>query len=107
MITAELASAMPALVLVLAVAVAAVGAGIDQIRCVDAARLAARALARGDPLDLAVSGARRAAPPGAEIQASTAGSSITVTVSVRRSLPGGLAGVDLGALASADREDSG
>ena len=48
MVTAELAVAIPAVVLVLAMCLAGVTAGIDQIRCVDAARVAARSAARGD-----------------------------------------------------------
>ena len=47
--TAELAVALPSLVLVLAVALAAVDLGLAQVRCVDAARLGARLLARGEP----------------------------------------------------------
>ncbi len=104
MVTAELAAAFPALVLVIAVAVGGVGAGIDQIRCVDAARLAARALARGDPQAAVVATARSAAPAGARIAVSATGSIVTVSVSVRRELPAGAFGLDLAANASADRE---
>lgn len=104
MVTAELAAAFPALVLVLAVAVGAVAAGIDQIRCVDAARLAVRALARGDPQGTVLASARSAAPAGARIQVSATGSTVMVSVSVRRELPTGAVGVDLTANASADRE---
>ncbi|MEI2766415.1 MAG: TadE family type IV pilus minor pilin [Dermatophilaceae bacterium] len=104
MVTAELAAALPALLLVLAVAVGALGAGIDQIRCIDAARLGARALARGDPIDAALATARAVAPPGAQLNASTAGATVTLSVSVRHALPGGFGGVGLGSSASADRE---
>ena len=48
MATAELAVVLPAVLLVLAVALSALGLAIDQIRCVDAARAGARAAARGD-----------------------------------------------------------
>ncbi len=104
MVTAELAAAFPALVFVLAVAVGAAGAGIDQIRCVDAARLAARALARGDPQDAVVVSARSAAPRGARVAVSATGSIVTVSVSVRRELPVGGFGLDFTANAAADRE---
>ncbi len=40
--------ALPSLVLVLAVALAALDLGVAQVRCVDAARLGARLLARGE-----------------------------------------------------------
>ena len=47
MATAELAVAIPTLVLVLFVALSALATVTDQVRCVDAARATARALARG------------------------------------------------------------
>ena len=48
MVTAELAVAIPSVVLVLALCLVAAKAAVDQIRCVDAARVASRAAARGD-----------------------------------------------------------
>ena len=48
MVTAELAVVLPALLLVLAVALSALGLAVDQVRCVDAAAAGARAAARGD-----------------------------------------------------------
>ena len=90
MVTAELAVAIPAVVLVLAMCLAGVTAGIDQIRCVDAARLAARSAARGDTSDAVRAAALSAAPAGASV-AVTAGSTIvTVTVEARS---GGWGGV--------------
>ncbi|MDP9241529.1 MAG: pilus assembly protein, partial [Actinomycetota bacterium] len=47
-VTAELATALPVLVFLLAVALGAVGAVTAQLRCVDAAREGARAAARGE-----------------------------------------------------------
>ena len=41
MVTAELALAVPVVVMVLALGLAAIRVGVDQVRCVDAARLAA------------------------------------------------------------------
>ncbi|MDO5698125.1 MAG: TadE family type IV pilus minor pilin [Dermatophilus congolensis] len=66
-VTAELAVALPAVVLVLVFAVAVLGLVLDQIRCVDAARLAARAVARGDTTSAVVTLAREAAPEGARV----------------------------------------
>ena len=40
---------LPALLLVLAIALGAVGAAAAQLSCADAARIGARALARGEP----------------------------------------------------------
>jgi Flp pilus assembly protein TadG len=51
MVTAETAVVLPVLLLVLAGAVAAVTVVGAQMRCVDAAREAARAAARGEPVD--------------------------------------------------------
>jgi Flp pilus assembly protein TadG len=88
--TAELAVALPALVLVLGVALAAVVLGLDQVRCVDAARVAARSVARGDDLATARTRAGAAAPPGAQVVIET--SAGTVRVSVTGGLPERLAG---------------
>jgi hypothetical protein len=88
MVTAELAVAMPAVVVVLLLALAAVRLGIDEVRCVDAARLAARALARGDPAAVAAAAAARAAPGGAVVALRSGGDEVGVEVSVTRDLGG-------------------
>lgn len=72
--------ALPALVVVLAVALAAVDLGVSQVRCVDAARSGARALARGDARATALSEASSAAPAGSSLTATTAGDRVTVVV---------------------------
>ena len=81
MVTAELAMALPVLVLVLAGCLTALMVGVAQLRCVDAAALGARAAARGDPLatvrELAVS----AAPSGASVDVRTDGATARVRVS--------------------------
>lgn len=78
--TAELAVALPSLVLVLAVALGAVDLGLDRVRCVDAARLGARLLARGEPETAALAEARRAAPEGARVVVTRADGRVTVSV---------------------------
>jgi hypothetical protein len=88
MVTAELAMAVPVVVAVLAVALSAVSLGIDEVRCVDAARLAARALARGDSEAAARSAAVAAAPAGAAVVLGVAGSDVSVSVSASRDLAG-------------------
>jgi hypothetical protein len=80
MATVELAVAMPALIAVLVIALSAVRAGIDQVRCVDAARSAARALARGDREGAAVEQGRVLAPPGATFTVSTGPTTVRVRV---------------------------
>lgn len=79
MATAEFAAAMPALVVVLVLALALAQRGVDQIRCVDAARVGVRLLARGDARE-AVSASRASAPAGAEVTTATSGGRVTVTV---------------------------
>ena len=74
MATAELAIAIPTLVLVLFVALSALATVTDQVRCVDAARATARALARGDDQASALSAGKPLAPPGAAFAVSGAGS---------------------------------
>ena len=63
-VTAELAVALPAVVL-LAVLLALTGqAVIAQVRCTDAARAAARLAARGEATPAVLTEAGRRAPPG-------------------------------------------
>jgi hypothetical protein len=90
MATAELAAAIPALVLLLFVALSALATVTDQVRCVDAARATARALARGDDEGVALAAGRRLAPPGAAFSvAAGAGPGADVRVTVRgRAAPG-------------------
>ena len=78
--TAELAVALPSLVLVLAVSLAALDLGIAQVRCVDAARVGARLLARGEPAGPALEELRAAGPPGARVTVHTSESRVRVTV---------------------------
>ncbi|MEO3937789.1 TadE family type IV pilus minor pilin [Dermatophilaceae bacterium Soc4.6] len=104
MVTAELALAIPALVLVLAVVLGALTVGVDRVRCVDAARVAARGLARGDPLARALVSASQAGPPGARTSTVVGGSQVSVTVAVRRSLPLLGWGLDVSSTAVADLE---
>lgn len=104
MVTAELAVAIPAVVIVLALCLGGISVGIDQIRCVDAARLGARALARGDADGTAREVAGRAAPPGAVVSLVGGGSQVLVTVSVHRGLVGLVYGFDVAATSFAERE---
>jgi hypothetical protein len=72
--------ALPSLILVLAVALAAVDLGLAQVRCVDAARLGARLLARGEAAGSVLGAVRAAAPDGAAISVTTTGARVTVVV---------------------------
>jgi Flp pilus assembly protein TadG len=75
--TAELAAGLPTLVILLLVGLTAVTAVTTKLQCVDAAREAALAAARGEPVEGA---GQQVAPPGAEIAVTVAGGRATATV---------------------------
>lgn len=81
--TAELAVAVPSLVLVLALSLAALDLGIAHVRCVDAARVGARLLARGEPTGPALEEVREAAPRSARVEVGRSRGHVTVTVTAR------------------------
>jgi Flp pilus assembly protein TadG len=89
MATAELAVALPVLVLVVAAAMTAVSVLLAQLRCVDAAREGARAAARGEPIEVVRSVTGRAAPAGAVVEVTTTGDEVSVQVSARAGVVGG------------------
>ena len=98
-VTVEAALALCSLVVVLALVLAAVSAVAAQLRCVDAAREAARLTARGEQ-DRAADLARRIAPRGAVVQVSVRGDEITARVSADL-VAGLLPGVEVRAEAAA------
>ena len=80
MVTAELAAALPVLMILVAVALCAVSVAGQRVRAADAAREAARAAARGDP----VTGSRLAATsaPGSTVTISRSGDRVTARVRI-------------------------
>ena len=80
MVTAEFAVVLPAVVLVLALSVGALGLALDQVHCVDAARAGARAAARGDSAAAVILVARRAAPSAALVSVETTADIVSVSV---------------------------
>lgn len=80
MTTAELALALPAVVLVLALCLAGLALGVDQVRCEDAARVAARAASRGEPEGLVRELALTRAPGGSVVTVDTGHDGVRVTV---------------------------
>ena len=105
-VTAETAVALPALVLVAVLAAWLLAAVAAEIRCVDAARIGARALARGESRSAAVAAAARAAPRGAGVVVTSAGGELTVEVrTVVGPAWGGRALVRVGATAAAPSEE--
>lgn len=87
MVTAEAALVLPLVALFALALVWLVSVGIDQVRVVDAARDAARALARGDGDAAASQAARRTAGFGAIVVIRRNSSVVSVTVSQRASAP--------------------
>jgi hypothetical protein len=79
-VTAETAIVLPVLVVLLLVGLWVVGVVVANIRCVDAARDVARAVARGEPGDVAQRIGERSAPPGAVIGISRDGTDVRVVV---------------------------
>jgi Flp pilus assembly protein TadG len=79
MVTVEAAVAMSAFVVALGMAMAAIVAVTDQLRCTDAAREAARLTARGEQ-DRARAAAERIAPKGAAVAIRVDGDTIDVEV---------------------------
>ncbi len=86
-VTAEIATALPALVVVVIGAVWVVAVGLAQLRCADAAREAARAAARGDAPAVVSSVAEATAPDGATVRVHVEDELVTVEVSTRVPVP--------------------
>ncbi|QEO08698.1 TadE family type IV pilus minor pilin [Protaetiibacter larvae] len=94
---AEFAVALPAVVLVLAVCLGAVGAGSQQLRLQDAAAVAARALGRGAPFDAAAVGL----DPGTTTERWTDAGLVCVRLTAAARGPAGIAGLRLSAASCA------
>ncbi len=110
MVTAEFAVALPALVITAMAAVSAVIAMTDQVRCTDAAALAVRLAARGEPMAVVRATALQAAPRGARLELATTPTTITAVVTARLAapgLPGQLPGILTRGQATAARESIG
>lgn len=89
-VTAEAAMTLPLMVAFVLVLVWMLSAVTAQIRVVDAARDAARAVARGDETSQAVAAAVATAPEGASVDVSRGSGLATVTVRVEAEPPGWL-----------------
>jgi TadE-like protein len=83
MVTAETAVVLPVLVVLLAFSVWALACVSAQLRCVDAARVAARLAARGDSPAQVQQAGRAAGPPGAAVEVGRAGDQVVVLVRAR------------------------
>ena len=87
MVTAEMAVLAPFGVAFGLLLLWVVSLGFTQVQLVDAAREAARMVARGEPVAAAADVARRQAPPEATVQVSKHDGLVTVRVSARSRLP--------------------
>ncbi|MEU7862827.1 TadE family type IV pilus minor pilin [Nonomuraea sp. NPDC049141] len=105
-VTAETAMVLPALMVVLAAALWAIQAVGVQLACVDAARAAARAAARGEPLDQVRELVQSATRPNARVDISRNPEStkVEVSVEVRPAWGASLPAVRVAASATADTE---
>ena len=106
MVTAELAVATLAALVLLAMLLWGIFLVVVELRCVDTATAVARQAARGDAKGVRT--ARAAAPPGATVTTSTRAGVVTVTVRVRaRPFVEGLPAVPLTARARVAVEPGG
>ena len=87
MVTAEMAVLAPLGVAFGLLLLWVVSLGFTQVQLVDAAREAARMVARGEPVAAAADVARRQAPREATVQVSERDGLVTVRVSARSRLP--------------------
>lgn len=103
-VTAEFALLLPAVVVLLALALGAVRIVVTQVQCVDAARAAARVAARGESLEVVERVARAAGPAGAVVRVDSGdeggspvagAATVRVEVSVQQRLAGPVGGAVL------------
>jgi hypothetical protein len=102
--TAEAALALPALLVVLALAVGVVVSVGAQLRAVDAARAAARVVARGDSDAAATRAASALTPGGAQVRISHHGRDVEVRVDADLHLTRWLPTIHVSARAVAEAE---
>jgi Flp pilus assembly protein TadG len=94
-VTAEFAVALPAVIVVLACCLGAIGVASQQVRLSDAAADAARTLARGDPVAVAASRVRQVAGQ-AQMTTSSSGDFVCVELTADAGIgPATLVGVRL------------
>ena len=82
-VTAETAVLLPVLLVVLAAAIGVLACVAAQLRCVDAARGAARAAARGDDPSVVRCTGQRLAPPGARVVQSSSGDTVEIVITAQ------------------------
>jgi TadE-like protein len=107
-VTAEFAVLLPGLGLLLAVVLGAGSAAAAQLRCIDAARSAARLAARHEAPSVVLAAGREAGPAGSSVRVSTSGDLVRVEVRAQVPLPlPGRPSVGVAAISVAPLEDDG
>jgi hypothetical protein len=110
-VTAETAMVLPLLVALTGMLAWLLSLGVAQVRTVDAAREAARALARGESQEAAVALGRQVAGSGTRFSVIRQGQRVTVTAVSPVAGPGGpigdVVGTEVRAVAVAAAEDEG
>ena len=101
-VTAELAMVLPLLLAVTAGLVWLLVVGLGQLRATDAAREAARAMARGEDAAVATDLALTIGPPGSTVAVSDLDGLVVVTVTATIEGPGGALAVLPGAQVSGE-----
>lgn len=101
MVTAETAVALPALVLVLALCVAGLALGVDQVRCADAVRMGARMAARAQSEDQVRAAVAARVPAGSVVTVGQHGDLVQVAVTGHARSGWVAAGLRVGCSASA------
>jgi len=89
-VTAEAALVIPLLAVVAMALAWMVALGVTAVRVQDAAREAARVVARGDPVATGTSYARQVAPSGSEVSIRSGDGSVEVEVTATVHAPGGI-----------------
>lgn len=105
MVTVEAALAVPALLLVLVLAMGVVTTVAAQLQLVDAARQAARLAARGEPARVVERAGEAAGPRGTTVTLRRRDETVEVTVSATARVLGRLPGIRLRARAVAVSEE--
>jgi hypothetical protein len=90
-VTAELALALPSLLLILTIGIWLQSAVALQARCLDAARAGARAIARGDADGVVRARVAAVLPAGSSVAIEHSGGNVTVQVRAAARPPAGLA----------------
>lgn len=89
-VTAEAALVLPLLAVVATALAWMIALGVTAVRVQDAAREAARVVARGDPVARGVSYAHRVAPAGSRVSIRDGDGSVVVKVTAHVHAPGGI-----------------